>query len=102
VEAVSDTRVAEAFANLIESDSRIRLIAYDGSVAGREDAPVTLDIRSESAVRYIATAPSDLGLARAFVSGELELSGDLHLGLTDLLSHRLRRAMSGRQSLRDQ
>lgn len=91
---MSEVRLADAFSNLLESDPRIRLLAYDGSVAGRADAPVVLDVRSERAIRYIATAPSDLGLARAFVTGELEVFGDLHAGLTALVSHRVSAGMA--------
>lgn len=81
----SSHRLAEAFERIVGPEAQVRFVAYDGSTAGPADAPVTLDIRSEAAVRYIATAPGDLGLARAFVTGALEVHGDLHAGLTDLV-----------------
>jgi cyclopropane-fatty-acyl-phospholipid synthase len=62
-------------------DAVIRVRMFDGSEAGPPDAPVTLDIRSERALAYIATAPGDLGLARAYVTGELEIDGDLNTAL---------------------
>jgi cyclopropane-fatty-acyl-phospholipid synthase len=46
---------------------------------------VTLSIRSPEAVQYLATAPGDLGLARAFVSGSLVVEGSLHRALTLLV-----------------
>ena len=42
---------------LLGADPHVRFVAYDGSSAGPADATVTLDIRSEEAIRYIATAP---------------------------------------------
>jgi len=50
--------------------------AYDGSTAGPTDAAVTLVLRSPRALSYLITAPGQLGLARAYVSGELEIDGD--------------------------
>ena len=48
-------------------------------------AEVTLSIESPEALQYLATAPGDLGLARAFVSGALVVDGDLHRALTLLV-----------------
>src|SRR6476646_4783224 len=50
--------------------------AYDGSSSGPADAKVRLVLRSPKALSYLLTAPSQLGLARAYVSGELEIHGD--------------------------
>ncbi len=44
-----------------------------------------MSIRSPEAVQYLATAPGDLGLARAFVSGSLAVEGSLHRALTLLV-----------------
>lgn len=52
-----------------------RLEAYDGSKTGPDDAAYTLRLLDEKATRYIATAPSSVGLARAYVAGDLELDG---------------------------
>ncbi|MFT4263803.1 MAG: class I SAM-dependent methyltransferase [Nocardioides sp.] len=53
----------------------VRLSAYDGSVAGDLDSPYGLRILNQRGLQYILTAPGDLGLARAYVSGDLELEG---------------------------
>jgi cyclopropane-fatty-acyl-phospholipid synthase len=63
----------------------MRLTAYDGSSFGPADAEVTLEIQSPEAVQYVATAPGDLGLARAYVSGSLVVQGSLHRALTMLV-----------------
>jgi cyclopropane-fatty-acyl-phospholipid synthase len=78
-------RIADAFRYVVGPSTDCRLVAYDGSEAGPEDAPVTLELRSPTAVQYITSAPGDLGLARAFVSGELEVHGDLHTALHALV-----------------
>ncbi|HVW79345.1 MAG TPA: class I SAM-dependent methyltransferase [Mycobacteriales bacterium] len=56
----------------------IAIRAYDGSSAGPADAPVTVDLVSPAALSYLITAPSSLGLARAYVSGQMEITGDLY------------------------
>jgi len=60
----------------------VRVEAYDSSATGPEDSPVTVRLRSPRALRYMVTAPGELGVARAYVSGELEIDGDMHTALT--------------------
>ena len=47
-----------------------------------------VEVRSPRAARYFMTAPGGLGLARAYVMGDLEIHGDLHATLHNLLVHR--------------
>ncbi len=54
----------------------IRLRAWDGSEHGPEDAPV-LVIRDRQALRRLLWQPNQLGLARAWVAGEIDVEGDL-------------------------
>ncbi|WP_328593184.1 cyclopropane-fatty-acyl-phospholipid synthase family protein [Lentzea tibetensis] len=54
--------------------------AWDGSSAGPQDGPVVV-IRSRDALRRLVWRPGELGLARAYVSGELDVEGDLTEGL---------------------
>src|SRR3546814_14891487 len=53
----------------------LRFTAYDGSTAGPEDADYGLHLKSTRGTTYLATAPGDLGMARAYVSGDLEAEG---------------------------
>ncbi len=53
----------------------LKFTAYDGSTAGSEDAELGLDLCSPRGATYLATAPGELGLARAYVSGDLEVMG---------------------------
>jgi cyclopropane-fatty-acyl-phospholipid synthase len=51
----------------------LKFTAYDGSSAGPENATLGLDLKTPRGTTYLATAPGDLGLARAYVSGDLAL-----------------------------
>src|SRR4029450_4884103 len=53
----------------------LKFSAYDGSTAGPDDAELGLDLLTPRGTTYLATAPGDLGLAPAYVSGDLELHG---------------------------
>jgi cyclopropane-fatty-acyl-phospholipid synthase len=55
----------------------IRVRAWDGSEAGpTDDAPV-LVITDKRALRYVMWSPNELGVARAYVKGYLDVEGDL-------------------------
>jgi cyclopropane-fatty-acyl-phospholipid synthase len=60
--------------------SPVRLRAWDKSEAGPSDAPV-LVLKSRRALRRLLWSPGELGLARAYVTGDLDVEGDLADGL---------------------
>ncbi|MFE9022397.1 class I SAM-dependent methyltransferase [Streptomyces sp. NPDC007808] len=62
----------------------VRIRAWDGSLAGPAGAP-TLVVRNRRAVRRLLWKPGELGLARAWVAGDLGIEGDVYAAL-DLLS----------------
>jgi cyclopropane-fatty-acyl-phospholipid synthase len=64
---VTAARTLEA---LLGRDLPIAVRAYDGSRLGPADASATLLIRSPNVFRRLITAPGELGLSRACVSGE--------------------------------
>ena len=78
-------RVAEALRPLIGQFLRdgvpVRFEFWDGSTieptAGSPDVPAVVRVRSVDAVRRILWAPGEIGLARAFVAGDLEIEGDI-------------------------
>src|SRR6476659_9137167 len=53
----------------------MRFTAYDGSSAGPEDAPFRLDLKTPRGTAYLATGFGDLGLARAYIAGDLDIHG---------------------------
>ena len=67
--------IAEAFDRLLRDGLPLRFEAFDGSAIGPEDSPYTLRLLSERGLSYLVTAPGDLGFARAYVSGDLEVEG---------------------------
>ena len=69
--------VAPFLSDLFEGELPARVRAYDGSEAGPPDAAVTLTVRSPDALRRFCQAPGELGLARAYVAGDLDVTGDL-------------------------
>jgi len=73
------TQVAPVLADLSRRPLPFRLTAFDGSSAGPADAAVVLHVVNERGLSYLLTAPGDLGLARAYVSGDLEVDG-IHPG----------------------
>ncbi len=67
--------VAEAIERLMKEGLPFRFEAFDGSVAGPEDAAFTMRLLNERGLAYLLTAPGDLGFGRAVVAGDLELVG---------------------------
>ncbi|MEV7898933.1 SAM-dependent methyltransferase, partial [Streptomyces cyaneofuscatus] len=58
----------------------VRVRMWDGSEAGPEDAP-TVHVRSRRALRRLLWEPGELGLAEAYITGEIDLDEDLGDGL---------------------
>ncbi|MEU8889502.1 cyclopropane-fatty-acyl-phospholipid synthase family protein [Streptomyces sp. NPDC048442] len=75
------TRLAE---ELLSAPLPVRIRAWDGSEAGPPGAPA-LAIHDRRALRRLLWKPGELGLARAWVAGEIDVEGDLYEGL-DLLA----------------
>lgn len=69
---LSLAEILEIFAS---GSQPLKFTAYDGSTSGPSDAALGLDLKTPRGTTYLATAPGDLGLARAYVSGDLELHG---------------------------
>jgi cyclopropane-fatty-acyl-phospholipid synthase len=79
-------RLAAALAPILGVDRLpVRLRVWDGTVAGPAEAPL-VDIRSPQAVRRLIWASEELGLARAYVAGEIDVEGDLYAAFAALSS----------------
>src|SRR5258708_6623455 len=77
--------LADVFARVAGPDAPVEFRAYDGSVAGTGDAPIRITVKSPVAVSYLAQAPGSLGLARAYVSGHLDVEGDMYTALARMV-----------------
>jgi cyclopropane-fatty-acyl-phospholipid synthase len=77
--------LAPLLAGFVKGDLPIAIEAYDGSRAGPTDAPATVIIRSPDAVSRVLTRPGELGIARAYVAGDIDIVGDVFavLGFAD-------------------
>jgi cyclopropane-fatty-acyl-phospholipid synthase len=83
--APSRRRVAEALRPLLRQflgdGVPVRFEFWDGSAieatGAAPQAPAVVRVRSVDAVRRILWAPGEIGLARAFVAGDLEIDGDV-------------------------
>ena len=73
--------IADRLASLVRETAGlelpVRIRAWDGSEAGPSDGGPVLVIRSRRALRRLLWAPGELGLARAYVTGDLDVEGDL-------------------------
>ncbi len=77
--------LANVFERIAGPDAPVEFRAYDGSSAGIADAEVRITVKSPVAVSYLAQAPGTLGLARAYVSGHLDVDGDMYTALRRMI-----------------
>ncbi|GAA1577150.1 cyclopropane-fatty-acyl-phospholipid synthase family protein [Streptomyces globosus] len=77
-------RLAAAAETLLGAPLPVRIRAWDGSEAGPPGGPV-LVLARRRALRRMVWRPGELGLARAWVAGDLTVEGDLY-GLLDRVS----------------
>ncbi|CAL9312199.1 class I SAM-dependent methyltransferase [Streptomyces sp. SudanB52_2052] len=77
-------RLQGLFAQVLGAPLPVRIRAWDGSQAGPPGAPI-LVVRNRRALRRLLWKPGELGLARAWVAGDLDIEGDLYATL-DLLA----------------
>ncbi|MFE6223353.1 class I SAM-dependent methyltransferase [Streptomyces sp. NPDC057854] len=78
------TRLATLAGELLGSPLPVRLRAWDGSEAGPAGAGPVLVIKDRRALRRMIWKPGELGLARAWVAGEIDVEGDLYDALDRL------------------
>lgn len=83
--AVAAPRIAALAGQLLGIPLPVRVRAWDGSEAGPPGGPV-LVLRHRRALRRVLFRPGELGLARAWVAGELDVEGDLYAVLDKLLA----------------
>jgi cyclopropane-fatty-acyl-phospholipid synthase len=67
--------IGQAIESLMRDPLPLRFTAYDGSSAGPPEAEFGIELLNERGLSYMMTAPGDLGMARAYVAGDLDLHG---------------------------
>ena len=67
--------LGDMFEGLFGAEAPVRFSAYDGSTAGDPRATLGIRLTNPRGVSYLATAPGSLGLARAYLKGDLEVEG---------------------------
>lgn len=70
-------QLAEVFETIVGPDAPVEFVAYDGSKSGTPGSDIRVEVRSEKALELFLSHPGQVGLARAYVSGELEIHGDI-------------------------
>lgn len=80
--------VAETVAPLIRAvlgaEAPVAIRGWEGSRSGPANAQWALTINNRRGLRRLLWAPNELGFARAYVSGDIEIEGDLLAGLSVL------------------
>lgn len=76
--------LADVIHDLFGGDGQVRFSVYDGSSAGRDGAPVHVQVASPTAWAHLVQAPGQLGVARAYIGGAIEIEGDIHTALRHL------------------
>jgi cyclopropane-fatty-acyl-phospholipid synthase len=69
------TRLHGLLTRILGEDPPVRVRAWDGSELGEAGAPCFV-IRDRRALRRLLWKPTELGLARAYIAGELDIEGD--------------------------
>jgi cyclopropane-fatty-acyl-phospholipid synthase len=77
-------KLADAFSLVAGTQRNVSFRAYDGSTFGPQDNDAIIEINTPRAVEYLAASPGQLGLARAYVNGDLDIVGDAYTTLSRL------------------
>ncbi len=92
-------KLAEVFDSVAGPDAPVEFVAYDGSKTGTPGSPVRIEVRSPRAIELFMSHPGQVGLARAYVAGEVEITGDV-VDLFNALSDVRPKQMSTSEKLR--
>ncbi len=74
-------RLMTVLSAVFDGDPPVRIHAWDGSAAGPVESPVVV-VHTPEALRRLLWRPGELGLARAYVSGDLDVAGELRPALS--------------------
>ena len=74
--------LASIFERVLGRDLAVGIRGYDGTNVGSSEARATIVVRNRDALRYIVGSRGELGFARAYVSGALDVEGDIFAALS--------------------
>lgn len=63
---------------LLGPDLPVRFTAYDGTDIGPRDSATTVIVHSRDALVRMIAAPGELGIARAYIAGDIEIEGSVY------------------------
>jgi cyclopropane-fatty-acyl-phospholipid synthase len=78
--AVAET-VAPLVGAVVGPDAPVKIRCWDGSMSGPSTVPWQLNFVNRRGLRRLLWNPNELGFARAYVAGDIEIEGDLLAGL---------------------
>ncbi|RZK68950.1 MAG: methyltransferase domain-containing protein, partial [Rhodococcus sp. (in: high G+C Gram-positive bacteria)] len=84
----------KALRPLVRGELPVHLTAWDGSTAGPVTAPKVV-LRSPDALRRLLWNPGELGAAQAYVTGEIDVEGDLGEALAHVWAVARERGLGG-------
>ena len=71
------SRLLSTFETIAGGAVPVHVRCWDGSTAGPDSADVTVVFRNRRALRHIVWSPNEIGMARAYVSGDMDVEGDI-------------------------
>jgi cyclopropane-fatty-acyl-phospholipid synthase len=77
-------KVADALSAVLPEQTRVE--AYDGSAAGPSDASIVIKVQTPQAISHMVSAPGELGMARAYISGDMDIEAPDHYTLLRALT----------------
>ncbi|MYX74635.1 SAM-dependent methyltransferase, partial [Streptomyces sp. SID3915] len=69
-------RIAPVIEQFLGGPAPVRIRMWDGSETGPADAPL-VHVRSRRALRRLLWAPGELGLAEAYITGDIDIADNL-------------------------
>jgi cyclopropane-fatty-acyl-phospholipid synthase len=77
-----EASIAELVQELVGKDVPVAFEAYDGSATTPAQAAARIRITSPNVLKRLIASPDQLGLARAYAAGELDVEGDIYAALS--------------------
>lgn len=68
----------------LNASPRVRIECWDGSVLGPPDGVLRIRFVRRRALRWLLWSPNELGFARAYVAGDIEIEGDIVAAISGL------------------